>query len=96
MPVFVFGFGYEAPWERDSNERYGTDFESSQYVVTDAPDEQAALNWGCEVAERFVQKECGESWRAGNFAYSVEPLSACPWAAEAEVVTVGQLPAFSR
>lgn len=96
MPTFVFRFGFESPVERDSNERYGTDFESSQFVVIEAPDEAAALDWGCEVAERFVQQACGVSWRAGEFARWVEPLSECPWAAGQEVVGVGQFPDASH
>lgn len=93
--LFVFRFGYESPAERDSNEHCGTDFESSQWIVIDAPDENAALAWGCEVAERFAKQACGESWRAGNFARWVEPLSACPWAVHRETVRVGQFPDFS-
>lgn len=88
-------FGYESPVEREVNERDGTDFESSQPVVIDAPDEAAALAWGCEVAERFVQQMCGESWRAGNFAYWVEPLSDGPAAVGIPQIEVGQYPDFA-
>jgi hypothetical protein len=96
IPVFIFRFGYESPLERDSNNRYGTDFESSQYEVIESPDDEAALTCGCEVAEQFVRKACGEWWRAGSFAHRIEPLSACPWAVGRQVVTIGQLPEFSR
>jgi hypothetical protein len=94
MPAFVFQFGYESPVERAVNEREGTDFESSQWVVIDAPDEAAALSWGCEVAERFVRQRCGESWRAGNFARWVVPQSECPAAVGRPPVAVGQFPDF--
>jgi hypothetical protein len=60
--------------------------------VIEAPDEAAALSWGCEVAERFVRQVCGESWRAGNFAHWVEPLSACSWAVGRPPVGIGQFP----
>jgi hypothetical protein len=96
MPAFVFQFGYESPAERAVNEQVGTDLESSQWVLIEAPDEVAALSWGREVAERFVQQSCGESWRAGNFAHWVEPLSACPWAVGRPAITVGQFPEFAN
>lgn len=95
MPAFVFQFGYETPVERMVNKQEGTDFESSQWVVIEAPDEAAALSWGCEVAERFVQQTCGESWRAGNFAHWVLPLSECPWAVDRQSVAVGRYPEFA-
>lgn len=94
MPAFVFRFGYEAPWEKESNERYGTDFESSQWVVIDAKDEADALSWGCEIAEQYVRRVCGESWRAGEFAFWVESPTECPWAVGRPSVVVGQLPDF--
>ena len=96
MPTFVFQFGYESPVEQKVNEREGSDFESSQWVAIDAPDEAAALAWGCEVAERFVGQECGNSWRAGNFAHWVVPLSECPWAMGRSIVRIGQFPEFAE
>jgi hypothetical protein len=95
MPEFVFQFGYEAPWEKESNERYGTDFESSQWTIIDAPDEAAALSWGCEIAEQFVQQTCGGSWREGDFSHDVEHLTECPWAIGRPPVVVGQFPDFT-
>ena len=95
MPAFVFQFGYESPVEREVNDRDGTDFESSRWVVINAPDEAAALAWGCEVAERFVRQTCGVSWRAGNFAHWVKPLSAIPEAAGRPAVAVGEYPDFA-
>jgi hypothetical protein len=95
MPVFVFRFGYESPVEREVNDRDGTDFESSEWVVIEAADETAALAWGCEVAERFVQRACGVSWRSGNFAHWVQPLTACPWAVGRPPVAVGKFPDFT-
>ena len=43
MPAFVLQFGYESPAERAANERDGADFESSEWVVINAPDEGSAL-----------------------------------------------------
>ena len=95
MPVFVFRFGYESPQQVVANARHGWDDESSQWVVIDASDEAAALAWGREVAERFVQELRGGSWRAGNFAHWIEPLSACPWASVRPPVAEGQFPEFA-
>jgi hypothetical protein len=91
MPVFVFRFGYWSPDDREANEA-GIDFESNEWVVIDAPDEAAALAWGCVVAERFVWQTYGMSWQAKNFAHWVEPLACCPWAAARPAVAVGEFP----
>jgi hypothetical protein len=95
VPAFVFQFGYETPQQSAANADHGWDDESSQWVVIDAPDEAAALAWGREIAERFVRERGGESWRGGNFAHWVEPLSACPWAVGRPAVAVGQFPDFA-
>ena len=92
MAAFVFRFGYESPVELASNEQLGTNLGSSQWVVIDASDVEAALAWGREVAERFVQRSCGRPRMAGGFAHWVEPLSARPLAAGQWPVAVGQFP----
>ena len=66
MPLFVFRFGYETSQVTAANEEHGWDDEFSEFVVIDAPDEEMASAWGCEVAERFVQTLGGKSWRAGT------------------------------
>lgn len=91
--VFVFFFGYESPEQTAANAAHGWDDESSQYVAIEAPNEAAALAWGREVAERFVQELGAGSWKAGGFAHWVEPLSACPWAVHRKPVVIGQFPA---
>src|SRR5262249_44024834 len=95
MPAFVFQFGYESPVERAVNDQEGSDFESSQWVLIEAPAEAAAVSGGCEVAEGSVQQTCEVSWRAGNFAHWVEPLSECPWAVGRPPIGVGQFPEFA-
>jgi hypothetical protein len=94
--LFVFQFGFESPDERAINQSQGIDFESSDWVLIEAPDETAALSWGCEIAEEFVQRLCGESWRAGNFAYWVELQSDCPWAVDRSPVKIGEFPDFTE
>jgi hypothetical protein len=95
LPAFVFQFGYETPLQLARNEEHGWDDESSQWLVIDAPDESAALSWGCEIAERFVRKLSARSWRADRYAYWVEPLDACPWAVGRPAVPVGHMPDFT-
>ena len=94
MPRFVFQFGYETPGQEARNARLGWDDESSEWVVIDAADEQSALDWGREIAERFVAYIGGSSWRAGDFADWLDPLSKCPWAVGRDAVAVGDLPDF--
>jgi hypothetical protein len=93
--MFVFRFGYESPEQSAANAAHGWDDESSQWVVIDAPDAAAALAWGREIAERFVQELGAGSWITGTFAHWIEPLSACPWAVGREPVVCGQFPDFS-
>jgi hypothetical protein len=95
MPAFVFQFGYHTPDDHEANNA-GIDFESNEWVVIDAPDKAAALEWGCAVAERFVSQTYGVSWQAKNFAHWVEPLAACPWATGRPIVRVGEYPDFTR
>jgi hypothetical protein len=71
----LFIFGYEDPSERRSNAEHGTDFESSAAVKIVAPDAAKALEWGREIAERFVAtlyEDATVSWKAGNFAAWIE------------------------
>lgn len=96
MPVFVFHFGYESPSQMVSNAAHGWDDESTQWLVIDATSEEEALNWGCEVAERFVSQTSGVAWKASGFAYWVRLLIDCEGATAAQRVTVGQFPDFSK
>jgi hypothetical protein len=90
--VFVFRFGYETPRQTIANAKHGWDDEDSNYVVIDAPNETEAIEWGRELAERFVHSLSGDSWKTGNFAHWVELLSECPWAAGRAVMRIGQFP----
>ena len=78
MPIFLFAFGYETPSQHLNNKANGWDDEDSEAVFIDCPDPDAALAWGCEVAEVFVRRlwkaygEPGPSWKDGRFAYWIE------------------------
>lgn len=96
MPKFVFQFGYETPEQEAANALHGWDDEDSQWVIIDAADEESALRWGCEIAERFVDQMGGSSWRADKFAHWVDPLINCPWAIGRDAAAIGQLPEFAN
>jgi hypothetical protein len=72
---YLFVFGYEDPSERRSNVDHDTDFESSAAVRIIAPDAARALDWGREIAERFVAtlySDSTVSWKGNNFAAWIE------------------------
>lgn len=79
MTQFLFVFGYESPAERATNDRDGTDFESSHAVWVRADSEDEALQKGREYAERFVGqlfRHAGvddvADWTQGDFARWIE------------------------
>ena len=73
--IFLFMFGLESPAESFSNERDGTDFESSWSFLITASSAEAALAWDRRVAEEFVRRlferdgAAPPSWIAGSFAH---------------------------
>ena len=99
MPRFLYRFGYENPNERRLNEREKTDFESSTACFIEAPDADAALEWGREVSQAFVRwlfllhGESPPDWKQAGFAHWIdtEPV---PWPSSLPCVTPGQLPDF--
>jgi hypothetical protein len=98
MPAFLFVFGYETPAQHRNNAEHGWDDEDSDSVLIDAPNAEAALTWGREVAERFVRdlrKGPGPSWKDAGFAHWIDPSAdAIAKAREAGVpqVSVGEYP----
>lgn len=102
---FLFMFGFESPAEHVSNERDGTDFESSWAVWISADDGDAALAWGREIAERFVgllYERAGmpaRSWINDGFAHWVSDdareLESARSQASIPSVPIGQMPDFS-
>lgn len=78
MAEFLFAFGYETPTQHRNNEAHGWDDEDSHAVFIDAPDGDAAMAWGREIAESFVERlwsargEKGYSWKAAGFAHWIE------------------------
>ncbi len=71
-------------------------------MFIDAPDSEAALQWGQQISERFVawlfeREGSGEStWTRTNFANWIEPPGTEEWDAfrDMPTVSVGELPAF--
>jgi hypothetical protein len=72
MPIFLFRFGFETPVPYRNNEAHGWDDEDSHAVFIECADPDAALKWGREIAEAFVQRlwaadgRPGPSWKAGE------------------------------
>ena len=79
MTRYLFVFGYEAPVERATNGRDGTDFESSNAVWVRADSEDEALQKGRDYAQRFVRQQFQHAgiedfpgWLDGDFAHWIE------------------------
>lgn len=90
MTTFLFCFGYESPDEWRSNERDGTDFESSNGVWVEAASEGAAIRAGLDFAERHVARLFEEAgiadfpgWHASGYASWIEPDPLERWSGQA-------------
>lgn len=68
MNRYLFVFGYQ------TRDLWDTDDEDSQAVWIEAPDREAALAWGVEVAERFIAESFPSlpSWKSSRFAFGIE------------------------
>ena len=83
MKPHLFVFGSEAPADKEANDRYGGDQESSSAVWITAATPEAALSRGRTYAEAFVARiyrEVGHlppSWLSDGYAHwiSEEPLN---------------------
>lgn len=76
MTRFLFIFGFETPAQARNNQAHGWDDEESEALGIFAPSAPEALEWGCEVAERFIQRlfrNDAVSWKAQRFAHWIEP-----------------------
>jgi len=75
MQKYLFKFGFEAPDEHLTNQRSGTDFESSWAIWISAHRPQDAMSWGIVVADEFVRQLyekngiTGSVWSKSNFAH---------------------------
>jgi len=79
LETFLFCFGYESPEEWRSNERHGTDFESSSAVWVEAESPDEATEAGLEFAQSWVAglfREAGVAdfpgWQESDYAYWIE------------------------
>lgn len=103
MAIFLFGFGYETPSQHANNKRNSWDDEDSEAVFIECDDAEAALAWGREIAEAFVQRlwvaagKTGPSWKAGNYSNWIETdpkVLATIGANDAPRVKIGEHPRF--
>jgi hypothetical protein len=104
MARYLFRFGYCTPSQWAANEAHGWEDESSSAFLVEADSPEAALAWGAEVAEAFVQalfaadgRAVGAlSWKEARFAHWLEdsPEDAFPpeHLRKLPVVRVGELP----
>jgi hypothetical protein len=75
MPDYLYIFGFEAPDEARRNDRFGWDDEDSDGVVIEADDEAAALAWGHQISEPFLEllyRDSGMSWRDRGYLGWIE------------------------
>jgi len=73
MNRYLFIFGFETPRQSRNNALRGWDDEDSEAVFIGAPSKDAALDWGRQVAERFITEmfqDSSASW--GEFAHWIE------------------------
>lgn len=105
MQRFLFRFGYCTPGQWKANQAHGWDDESSSAFFVQADDEETALSWSCEVAERFVRSQFEKagwtdipSWKKAQFAFWIEAEPALTFSPESlgrlPKVTVNQMPDF--
>jgi hypothetical protein len=103
MDRFCYQFGFETPRMERLNKKDGDDAKALESVWILAESRENALEWGNEIAQRFIQKLFGDpakSWKAGRFARWVE--DAFEWkdsdksAKKMQTVRVGSYPDFDR
>lgn len=81
-----------------SDEPLDSDFDESQWVWIEAPDEEAALSWGREVAEFFARERWPETFRLRKTDFAAwiesEDPAALEWARSNAVPAckVGEFP----
>lgn len=101
MPQYLYCFGFEAPVDREANQRWGSDAESSYAFFVEASSPEDALEWGQEVAEamvRFIFEKSGwrgaiPSWKADGYAFWIEDdPEEIAQASDCPVVAVGAMP----
>src|SRR5262245_53681368 len=75
MRKYLYIFGYETPEQHLANAENGWEDEDTQAVFIISESESEALEWGREIAERFVSwlyQDETVSWKAMNFAHWIE------------------------
>ena len=110
MNKYLFCFGYCFPEQWIQNELHGWDDEDSIGFFVIAPNREAALAWGREVAEGFVTHLFAESeawteeppsWKEAEFAHWIidEPYPkeyTNSFLATVPVIRIGQMPSFDN
>ncbi len=95
-------FGYETPTQLENNRLHGWDDETSMAIYITAEDEDTALAWCRNVAEKFVQQIFAPkqmSWKEAGYACWVEKDPKSRFGAvelDVERVAIGQYPEFRK
>jgi hypothetical protein len=99
MPEFLYIFGYETPRERRNNAAHGWDDEDSHGVLIEAPDADSALNWGDQIAQRYVAMLHGlpeVDWQKEGYASFIKDDRSQYVAHDWPRVSVGEYPDLQR
>lgn len=98
----LFRFGYQTPAEAERSASYGWDDESSSGLWIMSASDEAAISWGCVVAQRFISSlfesagQANYSWSEAGFVHWLEAdPNALEAAADLPVVEVGTMPNFA-
>lgn len=105
MKEFLYVFGYEDPINYEVNNRFGTDYESSNLIKIVADSEIQAKQWGDNIAEEFIKflfrKEGMNevSWKNDRYAGWIEKKPdehTLQYWEQILIVKVGEYPDFEE
>ena len=74
MNEFIYFFGYESPNDKRVNDYWNSDHESSIVIRISAENEIRAIEWGDEIAEKFIKflyQDESVSWKSDEFASGI-------------------------
>ena len=104
MKEHLFIFGFETPSEYEHNAEHGTDDEDCEAVYIQAESEQAAVEWGAEIAEEFLRclfKDPNVSWKKRTYAGFIDNHPTTKWTPEEcarnlQHVNYGEMPDIAK
>ena len=97
MGRFLYIFGFQTPLQR--NNSLAQDDEDSEAIWITAESDQAALDWGREISERFVGllfNDSSVSWKRDEFAHWLEDENKARSSSDTPAVRTGEFPDFDQ